>query len=164
MFSRLKRMFNNESSMQITSPLSGKVCPLSDVNDPTFSQEILGKGCAIQPAEGKIVAPVDAIVSMMFDTGHAVSLETSDGIELLIHVGLDTVMLKGQHFTPHCATGDKVKAGDTLLTFDTAAIQAAGYDTIVPVIVCNVDDFKEISTDMIGSTVHALEPLLTLKK
>ncbi len=164
MFSKLKRMFNNENSLQIAAPLSGKVCPLSAVNDPTFSQEILGKGCAIEPSDGKVVAPVDAIVSMMFDTGHAVSLETSDGVEMLIHVGLDTVMLKGQHFTAHCATGDKVKAGDTLLTFDASAIRAAGYDTIVPVIVCNADDFKEVSIAATGDTVNAMDALLTLKK
>lgn len=162
MFSKLKRMFTNENSIEIPAPLSGQVRPLSAVNDPTFAQEILGKGCAIEPTEGKIVSPVDATVAMMFETGHAVSLETSDGIELLIHVGLDTVMLKGKHYTPHCATGDKVKAGDTLLTFDIEAIRAAGYDVITPVLICNADDFQEITT--VSDTVQALDPLLTLKK
>lgn len=162
MFSKLKRMFTTENSIEIPAPLPGQVRPLSAVNDPTFAQEILGKGCAIEPAEGKIVAPVDATVSMMFETGHAVSLETSDGLELLIHVGLDTVMLKGAHYTPHCATGDKVKAGDTLLTFDIEAIRAAGYDVITPVLICNADDFKEITA--VSGSVQAMEPLLTLKK
>lgn len=162
MFSKLKRMFNSENGIQIPAPLSGQVHPLSAVNDPTFSQEILGKGCAIEPAEGKVVAPVDATVSMMFETGHAVSLETSEGVELLIHVGLDTVMLKGAHYTPHCATGDKVEAGDTLLTFDIEAIRAAGYDVITPVLICNPDDFKEITAA--SDAVQAMQPLLTLKK
>lgn len=163
MFSKLKHMFTTENSIEIPAPLSGQVRPLSAVNDPTFAQEILGKGCAIIPAEGKVVSPVDATVSLMFETGHAVSLTTSDGTELFIHVGLDTVMLKGVHYTPHCATGDKVKAGDLLLTFDVEAIRAAGYDVITPVIICNTDDFKEI-TAVSADTVQAMDTLLTLKK
>lgn len=162
MFSKFKRMFSGENTFELPAPLPGQVRPLSTVKDPTFSQEILGKGCAIEPAEGKIVAPVDASVSMMFETGHAVSLETSNGVEILIHVGMDTVMLKGAHYTPHCTTGDKVKAGDTLITFDLDAIQAAGYDTITPVLICNSDDFEEITA--VSDTVQAMEPLLTLKK
>lgn len=162
MFSKLKRMFSADNSIEIPAPLPGQIRPLSSVKDPTFAQEILGKGCAIEPTEGKIVAPVDATVALMFETGHAVSLETSDGVELLIHVGLDTVMLKGAHYTPHCATGDKVKAGDTLLTFDMEAIRAEGYEVITPVLICNAEDFKEITTA--SGSVQALEPLLTLKK
>lgn len=162
MFSKLKHIFAADNSIEIPAPLSGQIHPLSAVNDPTFAQEILGKGCAIEPSEGKVIAPVDATVAMMFETGHAVSLETSDGVELLIHVGLDTVMLKGAHYTPHCTTGDKVNAGDTLLTFDIEAIRAAGYDVITPVLVCNADDFKEIT--IASGSVQASEPLLTLKK
>ncbi len=163
MFSKLKRMFNSENNLEIPAPIAGKVCPLSAVNDPTFSQEILGKGCAIVPSVNKVVSPVDGIISMMFETGHAVSIETADGVEILVHVGLDTVMLKGQHFTPHCTTGDKVKAGDLLLTFDADAIRAAGYEMIVPVLICNAEDFSEISVTA-PEQVQALEPLLTLKK
>lgn len=163
MFSKLKRMFNSENSLEIPAPIAGKVCPLSTVNDPTFSQEIIGKGCAVVPSVNKVIAPVDGIISMMFETGHAVSIETAEGVEILVHVGLDTVMLKGQHFTPHCTTGDKVKAGDLLLTFDADAIRAAGYEMIVPILVCNAEDFSEISVTA-QEQVQALEPLLTLKK
>ena len=100
---------------------------------------------------------------MMFETGHAVSLETADGVELLIHVGLDTVMLKGAHFTPHCKSGDKVKAGDLLIEFDKDAIAAAGYDTVTPVVVCNADDFSDVHAET-DRQVAALDALLTLKK
>ena len=99
---------------------------------------------------------------MMFETGHAVSLDTSDGVELLIHVGLDTVMLKGARYIPHCATGDKVKAGDLLMEFDIDAIRAAGYDTITPVVVCNADDFSNVSFK--AGSVETMGELLTLKK
>ena len=163
MFGKLKSMFGGASALSVPAPLTGKAVPLSEVNDPTFSQEILGKGCAIIPTVGKVVAPVDATVSMMFETGHAVSLETADGIELLIHVGLDTVMLKGEHYTARCASGDKVKAGDTLIEFDIEGIRAAGYDIVTPVVVCNPDAFKEIKADT-GRDVAAGDPLLTLEK
>lgn len=162
MFGKLKNMFGGSAGLSIPAPLAGEAVALSEVNDPTFSQEILGRGCAIKPTEGKVVAPVDATVAMMFETGHAVSLETADGIELLIHVGLDTVALKGEHYTACCKSGDAVKAGDTLIEFDREAIAAAGYDTITPVVVCNSDDFSEISA--VTGKVAPLDALLTLKK
>lgn len=161
MFGKLKSMFGG-GGISIPAPVAGQAVPLTEVSDPTFSQGILGQGCAIKPEVGRIVAPVDATVSMMFETGHAVSLDTSDGVELLIHVGLDTVMLKGAHYTVHCATGDKVKAGDLLIEFNIEDIRAAGYDTITPVVVCNSDDFSEIQAKT--GPVTAMGELLTLKK
>lgn len=163
MFGKLKSIFGAKHEIQIPAPVSGKVVALSEVSDPTFSQGILGQGCAIQPSEGRVIAPVDATVSMMFETGHAVSLEMADGVELLIHVGLDTVMLHGMHYTPHCASGDKVKAGDLLIEFDMQAIRAAGYDTVVPIVVCNADDFAQITAQP-GQVVQTLDPLMTLQK
>ena len=96
MFGKLKNIFGGSNDLSIPAPVAGTAIPLSEVSDPTFSQGILGKGCAIRPSSGRVVAPVDATVSMIFETGHAVSLELSAGVELLIHVGLDTVMLKGE--------------------------------------------------------------------
>ena len=162
MFSKLKNIFGGSNDLSIPAPVAGTAIPLSEVSDPTFSQGILGKGCAIRPSSGRVVAPVDATVSMIFETGHAVSLELSAGVELLIHVGLDTVMLKGEHYTAHCANGDKVKAGDLLIEFDADAIRAAGYDTVTPVVVCNADDFSEITAKT--GAVAELGELLTLKK
>lgn len=122
-----------------------KAVPLSEVNDPTFSQEILGKGAAVQPSEGRIVSPVDGTVELMFDTGHAVSLHSASGADILIHVGLDTVQLAGKHFTVHKKNGDPVKKGDLLIEFDIPAIQAAGYDTVTPVIICNTEAFSSVT-------------------
>ena len=114
MFGKLKNLFS-QPGITIASPVSGTVVPLTEVPDPTFAQGILGPGAAVQPSEGRIVAPANGTVDMMFDTGHAVSMTTSEGAELLIHVGIDTVSLKGQHYTAKCKSGDTVRKGDTLI-------------------------------------------------
>lgn len=143
--------------------LEGEAVAISEVSDPTFGQEILGKGMAIKPAVGRVVAPIDCEVGMVFDTKHALSLTTAGGAEILIHVGLDTVALKGQHFTAHVSAGDKVKKGDLLLEFDMEAIKEAGYDTIVPMVICNSDDFSSIET-FVGKAVKTGDDVLKLTK
>ena len=148
---------------EICAPAAGEVVPVTDVNDPTFSEEMLGKGIAIRPSEGKIVAPCDASVDMMFDTGHAVSLIADNGAEILIHVGLDTVNLKGKYYTVHAKNGDKVKKGDLLIEFDATAIAAEGYDIITPVVICNSADYKTVET-LTGKTVAAGDPVIRLGK
>lgn len=146
MFGSLKKLFGGEekAAKGIVAPVSGKAVPMSQVSDPTFSQEILGKGTAIIPSEGRIVAPADGVVTMVFDTLHALSVQTDIGAELIIHIGLDTVQLKGQFFEAHVNAGDKVKQGDLLLNFDMEKIKEAGYDVITPVIVCNTPSFPNI--------------------
>lgn len=163
MFQKLKGKLFGASGISIPAPLSGEVVPLSAVSDPTFGEGLLGKGAAIRPTEGRVVAPVDASVGMMFETGHAVTLLTADNAELLIHIGLDTVNLKGKHYTAHVKTGDTVKAGDLLIEFDMAAIKAEGYDTITPIVICNSGDFSEVAA-LTGRAVSPLDPLLTLTK
>ncbi len=130
--------------IQIFAPVAGQAVPITQVSDPTFGEKILGDGIAIKPSEGKIFAPCDGKVDMMFETGHAVSLASDGGVEILIHVGLDTVELKGKHYTIHAHSGDKVKKGDLLMEFDVEAIVAAGYDVITPVVICNSDDYSAI--------------------
>ena len=110
----------------------------------TFSQEILGKGTAVIPSDGRVVAPADGLVTMVFDTKHAISMQTDNGAELIIHIGLDTVQLKGQYFDAHVAAGDKVKQGDLLLDFDIDKIKEAGYDVTTPVIICNTPQFPKM--------------------
>ena len=141
----LKKLFGKKTDA-IGSPLKGTAVSIKEVNDPTFSEEILGKGIAIKPAEGKVYAPCDATVDMMFETGHAVSLIADNGAELLIHVGLDTVNLKGKHYTIHANAGDKVTKGTLLIEFDKDAIIAEGYDVITPLIVCNSGDYPTFLT------------------
>ena len=141
----LKGLFGGgKAKKQILAPAEGKCVPMSEVNDPTFSQEILGKGIAIIPAVGKVYAPADGEVTMVFETKHALSVKTSDGAELIIHIGLDTVNLQGKYFNAHVAAGDKVKAGDLLMEFDIDKIKEAGYDVITPVIVCNTPDYPNM--------------------
>ena len=114
---------------------------LESVPDPTFAQGILGPGIAIEPSEGRITAPADGSIDVMFETGHAVSMTTADGAELLIHVGIDTVQLEGKHYKACCKAGQQVKKGDVLIEFDPAAIKAEGYQIVTPILVCNPDAF-----------------------
>lgn len=145
----------------IPSPLDGTVVPVSGLSDPVFKDGILGEGIAIMPGSGRITAPVDALITMMFDTGHAVSLETDTGVELLIHVGIDTVKLKGTHYKIYKTTDDRVEAGDLLMEFDAEAIETDGYETVTPVVVCNPDNFKSIKFAPEGPIKEG-EPLITI--
>ena len=158
----LKKLFSKPTDT-IFAPVAGEALPLSKVSDPTFGDEILGKGVAIQPSEGKVFAPCNATVDMMFETGHAVSLVADCGAEILIHVGLDTVNLKGEHYHVVAKNGDKVKKGDLLLEFDMDAIKADGYDIITPVVICNTGDYDTFETH-VGKTVAAGDPIIDLAK
>lgn len=129
----------------VYSPVKGNVIPLSEVEDEVFSSGILGKGAAIIPEEGVVYAPADGKISAFFPTGHAIGIKTTDGLELLIHVGMDTVQLDGKGFTPFAKAGDKVKKGQKLLEFDKELIKAEGYSTITPVLISNFDQFDEIT-------------------
>ena len=150
----------NETKAQILySPLEGTAIPLSQVKDDTFASEVLGKGMAVVPVKGEVKAPCDATVSMVFDTKHAIGLATDDGLELLIHVGLNTVELEGKFYTVHINDGDEVKKGQTLITFDLEEIKAAGYDVTTPVIVTNSDDFSEVKQLKEGTVDNQAEVL-----
>lgn len=164
MFKSLKNLFKAaDEDIVIFSPVEGEAVPVCEVSDPTFGEEILGKGAAIRPTKGRVVSPVDGMVSIMFETGHAVSIISSEGVELLIHVGLDTIKLGGQFYKAHKQSGDPVKKGDLLIEFDIAAITAAGYDIITPVVVCNTSEYAQVEART-GHHVLELEELLRLKK
>lgn len=148
--------------IQLFAPVAGEAVPITEVKDPTFGEKILGDGIAIKPSEGKVVAPCDGTVEQIFETGHAVTLTSLGGAEILIHVGLDTVELKGKHYTIHAHDGDKVKKGDLLIEFDAAAIAAEGYDTITPVVICNTDDYSTLKPHT--GTVATGDLILELEK
>ena len=135
----------------IQTPIVGDVVALSDVNDPVFSSGAMGQGIAVKPSEDVVYAPVDAEVTIVFPTGHAYGLRTSNGAEILIHVGIDTVSMNGEGFNHKVAQGDKVKAGDVLGTFDSAKIAAAGLDNTTMVIVTNTADFASVNPVASGS-------------
>ena len=147
----------------VLAPIKGKAVSLSQVNDITFSEEIMGKGAAIIPSEGRAVSPVDGVVSAIFETNHAIGLTADNGAEILIHIGLDTVKLGGKYFTAHVKNGDKVKAGDLLVDFDIKAIQEEGYDTITPVLVTNPDNYSNILT-LIDRDVNEKEEFIKATK
>ena len=130
----------------LCAPMAGKAVAISQVPDPTFAEGMLGNGIAIEPTDGKVYAPCDATVDMMFTTGHAVSLVADFGAEVLIHIGLETVSLEGKPFTIHVANGDKVKKGQLLMEADLEAIKAAGLNTITPMLICNTDDYPTFNT------------------
>jgi len=134
-----------ENAIDIASPAEGKAISLSEVSDATFAQEILGKGAAIVPEKGVIYAPFDGKVDVMFETGHAVGL-----VELLVHIGIDTVNLEGKYFSPKKAAGDVVKKGDVLIEFDIEKIKEAGYDVTTPVIVSNTDQYAIVEKTATG--------------
>lgn len=126
--------------------LNGTVIPLEDVNDDVFSQKILGEGIAIEPEEGKLFSPCDGVIRSVFDTKHAVNLESEDGVEILLHIGIDTVKLEGRYFEAHVADGQNVKKGDLLITFDMDKIKEAGYMLTTPMIICNSEDYSAFET------------------
>ena len=129
---------------KVYSPLKGEAIALSDVKDQTFASGVLGQGFAVVPAAGKVVAPFDGKVTTLFETKHAIGLTSDAGIEVLVHVGLNTVALEGKYFKALVSEGDNVKAGQPLLTFDVKAIAAEGYDLTTPVVVTNPDDYAGI--------------------
>ena len=145
------------------APAKGKAVSLKEVSNPTFSEGILGDGVAVIPSEGKIYAPADGTIGMVFDTLHAISLTTDFGAEVLIHVGLDTVQLKGEGFEGHVKAGDTVKKGDLLLTVDLEKVKAAGYDIITPVLICNTADYAAV-TAQADKEVNAGDDVLTVEE
>lgn len=134
----------------ISAPVNGKIVSLEKVNDAVFSQKILGDGTAILPEDGKVFSPVNGTVSSLFETKHAIGLTSDEGVEMLIHIGIDTVNLQGKYFEAHVKTGDRVKTGDLLISFDQEAVQKEGYETVTPVLVTNSDEFKCISVTAEG--------------
>ena len=146
----------------MASPLVGQVIPLSEVNDPVFASEAMGKGCAVIPTEGKVYAPFDGTIVGLLDSHHAVGIESENGIEILIHVGMDTVKLNGKHFTCHIEDGQHVKCGQLLLEFDIDAIKKEGYEVVTPIVITNSDEFTEITTEAAGQVKNGDE-LLKLK-
>ena len=151
-----KKLFGKNTD-DFYAPMAGKAVPIAEVPDPTFAEGMLGNGIAIEPTEGKVYAPCDATVDMMFTTGHAVSLSNAAGAEILIHVGLETVGLEGKPFKVHVASGDKVKKGQLLMEADLEAIKAAGLNTITPMLVCNTEEFstfnKTVGKDVTNADV-----------
>lgn len=152
----------SKKQFSINSPLNGECVALSEVNDPTFANELIGKGIAVKPSEGKLFAPISGTIKTVFATKHAITMTSDDGADIILHVGLDTVKLDGKHFNVLVKDGDAVEAGDLLMEFDLEAIKKAGYDVITPMVIANCDqyDFEY----KIGKTVTASDAVMNLKE
>ncbi|MDN9011786.1 PTS sugar transporter subunit IIA [Brevibacillus laterosporus] len=165
MFSKLFSRKKEVQPTQLLAPLTGKAVHLEEVPDPVFSQKIAGDGLAIDPTEGVLVAPVDAKVVHLFNTGHAIGLQTANGAEILMHIGIDTVNLNGEGFSAKVTTGQDVKAGQTLIEFDLDIIKNAGYPVITPIIITNSDAVESMKQFVGASVTRGQEKVLevTLK-
>lgn len=151
------KLFGSKEAEELVvkAPVSGKIIKMEDVPDPAFSQKMMGDGFAIDPIDGNIYAPIDCEVALVFEaTGHAIGLKTKDGLEILIHVGVDTVNLQGKGFTPKVKQGDTVKAGDLLLSIDLDYVKTEAPSVITPVIFTNLAG-KELNIDdsIYGTTI-----------
>ena len=149
------------TDFSIVSPLKGEVVPLNQVKDATFAQGILGDGVAIAPAGGVVVSPIDGEVKVAFPTGHAYGLVSASGVEILIHIGMDTVELNGEGFKPLVKTGDKVRKGQPLVEVDWDLLKSKGYEIVTPVVVSNGAKFAGVN-DKSSGKIATGDPLYTV--
>ena len=150
--------------VEISSPLSGQVKELSQATDPVFAQGVMGQGVLIEPSQGDLLARVDGVVSVLFPTKHAVGIVSDQGVEMLMHIGMDTVNLEGKGFTAHVSQGDRVKAGDKLISFDIDLIKDAGYVTETPVIITNQDQYQADALGSLPRQIAVGDALMTATK
>ncbi|RKD34182.1 PTS sugar transporter subunit IIA [Thermohalobacter berrensis] len=160
MLNFLKR--KKSKTVELKAPITGKVVELSEVPDEVFSQKLAGDGVAIKPENNVVHAPVDGEITQIFPTKHAVGITSKQGVEILIHIGIDTVNMQGEGFTAFVEKGDKVKAGDKLIEFDTAKIEEKAKSTITPVIVTNGDVLESMEKSL-GDVTEKEDAVLTLK-
>ncbi|CAM4360601.1 beta-glucoside-specific PTS transporter subunit IIABC [Paenibacillus xylanexedens] len=153
---------STSSDMLIVSPMTGEIKPISEVEDQAFAQELMGKGIAIVPTEGKVYAPFDGVVEALYRTKHAIGLKAANGVEILIHIGVDTVSLKGKYFNAHIEQGQTIKAGDLLVEFDPEGITSAGYNTITSIVVTNMQQYGDVLTTATSGPIRESEPLIKL--
>lgn len=164
MFDSLKKMFEkNAKTISLKAVEDGRTIPMDEVNDQTFAQELLGPGIAVVPSNGTVVSPINGTIATVMDTKHAVCIQGEDGLELIVHAGLDTVELNGKYYQTYKEIGDQVKAGDVLLEFDLEEITKAGYDVTTPIVITNLGDYK-ITKCLTGQQVKAGEEVIQLTK
>lgn len=150
-------------AIEIVAPLSGEIVNIEDVPDVVFAEKIVGDGIAIKPAGNKMVAPVDGTIGKIFETNHAFSIESDNGIELFVHFGIDTVELKGEGFKRIAEEGQKVKKGDVVIEFDLPLLEEKAKSTLTPVVISNMDEIKEL-IKLTGSVTVGETPVIRIKK
>lgn len=157
------KLLKRDSVMEIGAAMAGTCVDLKEVPDEAFSQGLLGQGVAVVPTDGKVYAPADGELVVVFPTGHAVAMKTEDGVEILIHVGLDTVTLEGKPFTIHAEQGKNVKKGDLLLEVDLEQIKAKGLNTVTPILISNANEFSAVE-GIIGNPVSPGDVVIRVTK
>ncbi|EGL83373.1 PTS system, glucose subfamily, IIA subunit [Caldalkalibacillus thermarum TA2.A1] len=163
MFKKWFAKMRKPSEETLVAPLSGQVVQLEEVPDPTFSQKMMGDGIAIQPVEGKVVSPVDGEIVQVFHTKHAVGIRSGAGAEILIHIGLETVQMQGEGFEAHVKQGDKVKAGDLLITFDLDLVKEKAASTVTPMVITNGDQIENLDKIHHNNVTAGQHELIKLK-
>ncbi|MGL5336009.1 MAG: PTS glucose transporter subunit IIA [Enterovibrio sp.] len=167
LFDKLKKLVSDDSSasnsIDIIAPLSGEIVNIEDVPDVVFAEKIVGDGVAIKPTGNKMVAPVNGTIGKIFETNHAFSIESDEGIELFVHFGIDTVELKGEGFTRVAQEGQKVKIGDTIIEFDLALLEQRAKSVLTPVVISNMDEVKELKKEK-GNVTLGETPIIRIKK
>ncbi|MGV3002463.1 PTS glucose transporter subunit IIA [Vibrio sp.] len=167
LFDKLKKLVSDDTAdagaIEIIAPLSGEIVNIEDVPDVVFAEKIVGDGIAIKPNGDKMVAPVNGTIGKIFETNHAFSIESDDGIELFVHFGIDTVELKGEGFTRIAEEGQAVKAGDTIIEFNLAYLQENAKSTLTPVVISNMDEIKELNK-LSGNVVVGETPVIRITK
>lgn len=148
----------------VFSPIKGTVLPLSEVNDPIFAQEMMGKGLAIQPSENTVVSPIEGVVSMIAPSKHAIGITSTTGVEILIHVGLDTVQLNGEGFELLVQEHEKIDRNQPLLNFNKEQLEQQGYDTVIPIIITNSGEFEEVIVNAEASVTHEDKLMTVISK
>ena len=161
------KLFGSKESgsveVEIYSPLSGEIVNIEDVAAVVFSEKIVGEGVAIRPTGNKIVAPVDGVIGKIFETNHAFSMESKEGVELFVHFGIDTVELKGEGFTRVAQEGQNVKRGDTIIEFDLALLEQKAKSVLTPIVISNMDEISNIDKK-VGDVIAGESVVLVVKK
>ncbi|HGJ5876460.1 MAG TPA: PTS glucose transporter subunit IIA [Arsenophonus sp.] len=167
LFDKLKSLVsddkNSTGNIDIVAPISGEIVNIEDVPDVVFAEKIVGDGIAIKPTGNKIVAPVDGTIGKIFETNHAFSIESDNGIELFVHFGIDTVELKGEGFTRIAEEGQKVQKGDLVLEFNLPLLEEKAKSILTPVVISNMDEIKEL-TKLTGPVIVGESTIMRIKK
>ncbi len=167
LFDKLKQFVSDDKkdvgTIEILAPLSGEIVDIEDVPDVVFAEKIVGDGVAIKPTGNKMVAPVDGVIGKIFETNHAFSIESDNGIEMFVHFGIDTVELKGEGFKRVAEEGQNVKAGDTIIELDLPLLEEKAKSTLTPVVISNMDEIKELAK-LTGPVVVGETPIMRVKK
>jgi len=163
MFKKLFSKKSKRTEETIITPMSGKILPLEQVPDPVFSQKLMGDGVAIEPIEGAVVSPINGEVIQIFHTKHAIGIRSETGLELLIHIGLETVALNGKGFESHVKEGAKVKPGDLLITFDLEWIKENAASIITPIVITNSDIVESIHKEDSELTIKGQTNIMSVK-